>query len=666
MSGEINNRHRLNAPAMALLGCLVSSAWAQVPSSDMDNWVQFPPRPRQAPAPLPAQAPTPATAAAAAPATMPVTATAAPSRPTAPPSAPVVSTTNERDNWIRFPIRTAAPVAVEPAVTQKAQAPVPSASPSTPAPSTATAAAPASPAASVSASAAAEAGPVTPTRLFGFKVHGNSRISDAALQAELRPLIGALLTQDNLQRATEKISALYQKNGLLAIAEMPPQDLTAGWADIKIVEAKFAGAVMEDPQGQLANTTLPIKMVERVQPKGEVVSLQVLDQAAALMSEIPGVDVKVSLRPGDKPGETQAVTTVLPGKAVEGSMAVDNAGARATGETRESAKVTLNNPLKMGDAASAQLLHSEGLDYQKYSYSVPVGDAGWRAGVNASTMQYKVVTNEFVNLDAKGPSSTRGVDLVIPLVRENLDNVSLQLAYDQKKFRNEALNTVQSNYSGNAMTAYLEANHNNGKGGETSASLQVVKGTIDLSNSTAAHQFNDASTTQTEGPYSKVRVALTHKEDLDTHNTVVVSGQSQWANKNLDGSERFYLGGMQGVRAYPTNEAGGSLGQMLSFEWQKHFNLNQNRWTAAGFYDTGRVTVNKNNDFTGAASPNQYSLSGAGVWLGTTVRHRYGISTLRLIAAHRLGNNPGASTNGNDQDGTRVLNRYRFSLNHAF
>ena len=573
----------------------------------------------------------------------------------APTPAPVVSTTNERDNWIRFPIRTAAPVAVEPAVTQRAEVPVPPAPAATPGSSS-----------NASASASNTAAPATETRLFGFKVRGNAYINDATIQAELRPLVGTLLTQDNLQRATEKITALYQKNGLLAIAEMPAQDLTSGWAQIKIVEAKFAGAVMEDPQGQLSNTTLPIKMVERLQPKGEVVSLQALDRAAALMNEIPGVEAKVSLRPGDKPGETQAVATILPGKAVEGSMAVDNAGARATGETRESAKVTLNNPLKMGDAASAQLLHSEGLDYQKYSYNVPVGDAGWRAGVNASTMQYKVVSSEFVNLDAKGPSSTRGVDLTIPLVRENADNVSLQLAYDQKKFKNEALNAVQSNYSGNALTAYLEANHNNGKGGETSASVQVVKGTIDLSNSTAAHQLNDAATTQTEGPYSKVRVALTHKEDLDTRNTVVVSGQSQWANKNLDGSERFYLGGMQGVRAYPTNEAGGSLGQMLSLEWQKHFNLNQNRWTAAGFYDTGRVTVNKNNDFTGAASPNQYSLSGAGVWLGTTVRHPYGVSTLRLIAAHRLGNNPGASTNGNDQDGTRVLNRYRFSLNHAF
>lgn len=641
-----HNLHRRTATALAFLGSWVVPAWAQTPASDMDNWVQFPPRPRQAIATTATPKQKPATETQPAPNSSPATALVV--------TGPVVSTTNERDNWIRFPIRTTAPVALIPTLTQSAEAKPTQGS--TPAPQTIS---------TDKTQTAADSSP-TNTRLYGFKVHGNTRISLASVQNALRPLIGTSLTQDNLKQATEKITELYQKNGLLAIAEFPAQDLTSGWAEIKIVEAKFAGAVMEDPQGHLANTKLPINIVERFQPKGNVVSLKSLDQAAALMGEIPGVEAKLSLRPGDNSGETQAVATILAGKAVEGSFAVDNAGARATGEKRESGKVTLNNPLKVGDAASAQLLHSEGLDYQKYSYNLPVGDAGWRAGVSASTMQYKVISSEFSNLDAKGPSNTRGFELTIPLIRENLSNLSLQLAYDQKKFKNEAINIIQSNYSGNALSAYLEGSHNNGTGGETSASAQVVMGKIDLSNSTTAHQLNDAATTQTEGPYSKVRLALTHKQDLDANNTAVVSGQSQWSNKNLDGSERFYLGGMQGVRAYPTNEAGGSLGYMLSAEWQKHFNLNQNRWTAAGFYDTGRVTVNKNNDFTGAASPNQYSLSGAGVWLGTSVKHAYGISTLRMIASQRLGNNPAASANGNDQDGTRILNRYRFSLNHAF
>lgn len=634
-------RRHVNPWLVSLMASVITSpVWAQSSASDMDNWVQFPPRPRPTPSPIQPRAKETAALAVAAPSVASAT--------------PAVSTTNERDNWIRFPIRPIVPVAVEPSATQppEVRALVPPSAP--PQPVTAES--------NVKSSEAAS----STSRLLGFKVQGNQRIGEAAILSELKTLVGEPLTQENLQKATDKVTALYQKKGLLAVAEMPAQDLTSGLAEIKVVEAIFSGTVVEDPQGQLVNTRLPIDMVERVQPSGHLVSLNSLDKAAALMAEIPGVEAKISLRSGEKEGETQAVAVIMPGKPIEASVTIDNAGAKSTGELREGAKITLNNPFKIGDSASVQLLHSEGLEFHKLSYSVPVGAAGWRAGVNSSAMQYKVVTSEFENLNAKGPSSTKGVELIIPLVRESSDSVSLQLAYDQRKYQNEAVGVVQSQYTGNAVTAYLEASHNNNQGGETTASAQLVKGTIDLSGSTAAHQLNDASTTQTNGNFSKLRLALTHKQDIDPQNTVVVSGQTQWASKNLDGSERFYLGGMQGVRAYPTNEAGGSLGKLLSLEWQKHFNLNQNKWTAAGFYDTGSVTVNKNNDFSNSASPNQYSISGAGVWLGTSVRHAYGISTLRLIAAHRIGSNPGASSTGLDQDGTRVLNRYRFSLNHSF
>lgn len=648
MTGYNNNKRGHLRPALILparskpfiftilASCISASGWAQSQASDMDNWVQFPPRPR------PIQAP-PQTGQASA-------------LKTAPSTSAVVSTTNERDNWIRFPIRPAAPVAIEPSQTRQADVSLPT-TPTSELPKAAVLEA---------APKRNEVVPSTANHLAGFKITGNQRLTESAILAELRSLVGTPLTQENLKKATEKVTALYQKNGYLAVAEMPAQDLTSGWAQVKVIEATFAGTVMQDPQGLLANTSLPINMVEHVQPKGALVSLHSLDKAAALMAEIPGVDAKISLRPGEKTGETQAVASISPSKPIEASIAIDNAGAKATGELRQSAKLVLNNPLKIGDAASAQLLHSEGLDFHKFSYSAPVGAAGWRAGVNTSGMQYRVVSREFEHLNAKGPSSTNGVDLIIPLLRENYDSVSLQFAYDQKKFKNEAIGLIQSQYTGNAFTAYLEGNHNNGQGGETSASAQIVKGSIDLSGSTPEHQLNDASTTQTHGAYSKLRLALTHKQDIDPQNTLVLGAQSQWANKNLDGSERFYLGGMQGVRAYPTNEAGGSLGNLLSVEWQRHFNLNQQRWTAAGFYDTGRVKINKNNSFANAATNNNYGISGAGVWLGTSMRHSYGVSTLRFVAARRIGNNPGASSNDLDQDGSRVLNRYRFSLNHSF
>ena len=633
--------------AWALTASMASPVGAQSNASDMDNWVQFPPRPRaNAMQPVPQQI---TASPRQSPASVPTTAS-----PSAP---PLVSTTNERDNWIRFPIRPNAPVVAEPPPAKKEAPPVDVRAPEV---TTKTIEiAPSEKRQEVSQR------PVV-KNFAGFKVQGNESMATTAILSELNTLVGTAITEDNLQKVIDTVSGLYQKNGYLATAEMPPQDLTSGWAEIKVVESKFSGTVMEDPNGKLSRTRLPIDIVDRLQHKGTIVSLTALDTAGALLAEIPGVEAKISLRAGEKTGETQAVATIAPSKPLESNVSLDNGGAKATGEIRTSAKVALNNPLKIGDAVSAQLLHSEGLEYQKYSYSLPVGSAGVRAGINTSSMQYKVVASEFQNLNAKGPSSTQGVEFTIPWVRENFDSVSLQLAYDQKKFKNEAADMVLSQYTGNAFTAYFEANHNDGLGGETSASAQAVRGTIDLSSSTVSHQTTDATTTQTEGKYSKLRIALTHKQTIDSKNAWVVSTQSQWANKNLDGSERFYLGGMQGVRAYPTNEAGGSLGQLVSMEWQRNIHIDAQPWTAAGFYDVGGVTVNKNNNFTKAASPNQYSLSGAGVWLGTTRRNAYGISTLRFIAAQRLGTNPVATSNGLDQDGTRVLNRYRFSLNHSF
>jgi hemolysin activation/secretion protein len=278
-----------------------------------------------------------------------------------------------------------------------------------------------------------------------------------------------------------------------------------------------------------------------------------------------------------------------------------------------------------------------------------------------------LVASEYISLNAKGPSSSQGVDLSIPLLREKDTQLSLQFAYDQKRFRNEAAGEVQSQYSGSALTSTLSGSASQSQFSTTSGSVQLVRGAIDLSGSTASHISSDSSTVQTAGNYAKLKFNISQKLDFDSKNTGLISLQSQFATKNLDSSEKFYLGGMQGVRAYPTNEAGGSLGNLVTMEWQRQFMLQDNRWTTSGFVDYGDVTVNRNNDYLGASTLNKYSLSGYGLWLGASVPSKQGISTFRLIWSHRLGNNPGAnSTNGADQDGTRVYNRFRFSLNHAF
>jgi hemolysin activation/secretion protein len=130
---------------------------------------------------------------------------------------------------------------------------------------------------------------------------------------------------------------------------------------------------------------------------------------------------------------------------------------------------------------------------------------------------------------------------------------------------------------------------------------------------------------------------------------------AQWANTNLDSSEKLYLGGAFGVRAYPSNEAGGTSGATLTaglkYRLDEAFTLN-------GFADWGRIQVNRNNlNAAGSeiSSVNLQSLRGVGLsvnWHDTQGRE------LSATWSRRQGNNPGANTStGTDSDGTRTLNR---------
>ena len=619
------------ALALAISASLSVPSFAQGPVTDMDNWTRFPPRPRT-PAPTPSETATASPPPVATPTPQPIAKALAATPPPSPTPSP-------KDSWVQFPIRSATP-AVMNVPPLKTQAP----------PQVAT---------------VEQAANEPKIKKISFK--GNQRITDQQLARVVEKYVGVMINTDVLIQATEAVNNFYRKMGYLAFAEMPNQDLTDGDVLIQIAEARFSGAVVEDPTGQLSKTKLVQNTIEHQQPKNSLVDLKAIDRASSAVAEIPGVKASVSLRPGANSGETEAVATIAEGKKIDGNVSLDSAGAKSIGELRALGKVTLNNPLGLGDSADAQAVHSKGMDFQRVSYTLPVGYSGWRAGINASNSQYNLIASEYISLNAKGPSSSQGVDLSIPLLREKDTQLSLQFAFDQKRFRNEAAGEVQSQYTGSALTSTLSGSASQSQNSTTSGNVQLVRGTIDLSGSTASHISSDLSTVQTAGNYAKLKFNISQKYDFDASNTGLVSLQSQFANKNLDSSEKFYLGGMQGVRAYPTNEAGGSLGNLVTMEWQRQLMLQDTRWTASGFVDYGDVTVNRNNSYVGASTLNKYSLSGYGLWLGASVPSKQGISTFRLIWSHRLGNNPNAnSTTGADQDGTLIYNRFRFSLNHAF
>lgn len=108
----------------------------------------------------------------------------------------------------------------------------------------------------------------------------------------------------------------------------------------------------------------------------------------------------------------------------------------------------------------------------------------------------------------------------------------------------------------------------------------------------------------------------------------------------------FYLGGLNGVRAYPTNEGAGSQGQLLNLELRKALTQNTN---LALFYDYGHVQVNPNNAYAVKGDLNSYDQKGVGLSVGMQLLAGVDIKT---TWEKRVGTDSNLSSTGTYQNGS--------------
>ena len=110
------------------------------------------------------------------------------------------------------------------------------------------------------------------------------------------------------------------------------------------------------------------------------------------------------------------------------------------------------------------------------------------------------------------------------------------------------------------LTLQFDHRDNGLGGGITFGSLVLTPGQLDLA-SGATDLLN------TEGSYQKVNLDVVRLQATALNGlTVYGRASGQWADVNLDSSEGFSIGGMSGVRAYPSGEASGDTGWLAQLE----------------------------------------------------------------------------------------------------
>jgi hemolysin activation/secretion protein len=425
-------------------------------------------------------------------------------------------------------------------------------------------------------------------RVDRLNIKGAEVIPATELHALVADAEGRELSLAQLQALTERISAHYRARGYpLSHAYVPAQEVRDGLVEIVVVEVRLNAVNIDNAAGVRGMALAPLERIDT----SRVLENASLERALLLLSEVPGIAVSSTIRPGAQSGTSDLDVHVTPGKRYDGSVDVDNAGSRTSGRYRLGAQLNLNNPLNIGDLLSLRALTSNhDLRYLVGSWQAPVNSLGTVAGGSLSTLNYGLGDN-LAQLDASGHVHAGGVYLKHPLVRSYRRNLSALLRYDRLLLEDRigAVST-RINKRISAWSAGLSGDFLDGfnGGAQTSGSLSHTHGRLDLDSDS---NVVDAASARSAGDFGKVEWSL---QRLAERLQLQLLGNGQWASKNLDSSQKMVLGGPSSVRAYPSGEAAGDEGYFLSAEAQYALRLSwPGIWRATLFYDHGHVTINR-------------------------------------------------------------------------
>jgi hemolysin activation/secretion protein len=492
-----------------------------------------------------------------------------------------------------------------------------------------------------------------------FRFAGNTLLNSARLARVVAGFVGRPLDFAQLQNAAIAVATAYRSAGWVVRVYLPEQDATAGIVTIQIVEARF-GKVRVEGEHKPISVAQVTSLVAASQKVDTPLNANALDRALLLIGDLPGLTATGKLAEGESWAQTDLVVDLARTPLFSGMATADNTGERATGAGRLSADVSINSPLGFGDQVEATVLASQGSNYERAAYSLPAGSEGWRVGANASHLRYKVVSSDLEALDAHGASTTTGIEASYPLWRSRLKNLFVAFNVDNKLFDNDSSGATATHYKIDTVSARVYGNLFDDivGGGANTASITLEQGNDNLAGS--PNESADGLSTRAAGSFEKVRFTASRQQTVTDRWSLYASLSGQGASKNLDSSEKFYLGGVEGVRAYPENEGGGAQGLLANLEARVRLPKN---FSATGFFDWGSVQINKHNDIEGAAVPNRDDLKGVGFSVGW--RASFGL-IVKGTYAHRLGANPDRTSTGNDADGSHIDNRIWVQVSMPF
>ncbi len=493
--------------------------------------------------------------------------------------------------------------------------------------------------------AAAKQGPKVV--VSGIVFEGNTVFTAYTLGLIIAPQVGKQHDLDGLRGMARLVGEHYRRNGYpFARAIIPVQELKDGVLRIRILEGAY-GDVTATGEAKVAAGSQPFLSPLR---RGELLESDLLERTLLILDDVPGIAVRPVVSPGKTVGVGDlAVATTLE-KEQGGELGVDNEGSRYTGEFRFKAAWYRNSALAFGDRLSANLMATNAnLWLGAVDYDSALGSSGLRGQLGWALNTYEL-GKEFASLQASGLARVWSARLSYPLIRSRQTNLQGSIGLLHKSLHDDFDATaVSEDKFSQSFPISLRFDHRDGFGGGGISYGQVTwtHGNMHLD---AGLTAIDDVTARKRGGFDKFNLDLARVQNLPAGFSLYGRYSLQLADRNLDSSERFGLGGAQGVRAYPLGEGMGDEGWLGQVELR----YAMENYTPYAFYDVAQADIN--NRPWDAASNQSRRIAGAGFGMRTTYQQWSGDLA---IAWPTSGGTP-------QSDSREVSARLWFSLSRSF
>ncbi|MGK8945497.1 heme/hemopexin-binding protein HxuB [Haemophilus influenzae] len=464
----------------------------------------------------------------------------------------------------------------------------------------------------------------------------NQEVAADELAHILKNYVGKEVSLSDLSNLANEISEFYRHNNyLVAKAILPPQEIEHGTVKILLLKGNV-GEIRLQNHSALSN-----KFVSRLSNTtvntSEFILKDELEKFALTINDVPGVNAGLQLSAGKKVGEANLLIKINDAKRFSGYVSVDNQGNKYTGRYRLAAGTKVNNLTGWGDELKLDLLSSNqaNLKNARIDYSSLIDGYSTRFGVTANYLHYKLGGN-FKSLQSQGHSHTLGAYLLHPTIRTPNFRLSTKVSFNHQNLtdKQQAVSVKQKRKI-NSLTAGIDGSWNLIKDGTTYFSLSTLFG--NLANQTDEKKHNAVENFQPQSHFTVYNYHLSHEQILPKSFAFNIGINGQFADKNLESSQKMLLGGLSGVRGHQAGAASVDEGHVIQTEFKHYLPVfSQSVLVSSLFYDYGFGKSYKHGQFLEKGVKNSVKLQSVGAGLSLSDAGSYAIN---VSVAKPLDNN---------------------------